>query len=80
MHKTCREVAGVVALLGECRFGARVSKVSCEAIGPIGIYERPAGAPDQNAQMDTERIKLVIAPGDNVEQACSAILDRRSYA
>ena len=26
MHKTCREVAGVVALLSECRFGARVSK------------------------------------------------------
>lgn len=80
MHKTCREVAGVVALLGECRFGARVSKVSGEAIGPICVYERPSGAPDQNAQMDTERIKLVIAPDDNVEQACSAILDRRSYA
>ena len=79
VHKTCREVAGVVALLGECRFGARVSKVSGEAIGPICVYERPAGAPDQNAQMDAERIKLVIALSDNVEQMCSAILDRRSY-
>ena len=80
VYKTCREVAGVVALLGECRFGARVSKVSGEAIGPTCVYERPAGAPDQNAQMDAERIKLVIAPGDNVEQTYSALCDWRGRA
>ena len=80
MHKTCREVAGVVALLGECRFGARVSKVSGEAIRPICVHERSAGPPDQNTQVDAERVKLAIALGDNVEQAYSAICDWRGRA
>ena len=77
MCETYWQIVGVVALLGERRFGARVRKVCGEAMGPTCVHKRPAGAPDQNTQVDAERVEFVVALGDDVEQACALIGDRR---
>lgn len=73
MRETYRQIVGVVALLGERRFGARVRKVRSEAFASICVHKRPAGAPDQNTQVDAERVEFVVALGDDVEQACASI-------
>lgn len=80
MHEARREIARVVAFRGKRRLDARVREACGEAFGPVCVYECSAGSPDQNAQMHAERIKLVIALGDNVEQAYSAICDWRGRA
>ena len=67
MNKACRKVTRVVASRGERRLGARVCKIGGEAFGSIHVHERSAGPPDQNTQVDTERVKLAIALGDGVE-------------
>ncbi|MFQ7393603.1 MAG: hypothetical protein ACLRM9_10520 [Collinsella aerofaciens] len=72
VHEACREVARVVAFLGERRLGARVREVGGEALGRYTYTRRSAEPPDQNAQVDAERVKFAIALGDNVEQARSA--------
>lgn len=75
MHKACRKISRVVAFRGERRLGARVCEIGGEAFGSVHVHERSAGPPDQNTQVDAERVKLAIALGDNVEQACSAFCD-----
>ena len=60
--------------------GARVCEIGGEAFGSVHVHERSAGPPDQNAQVDAERVKLAIALGDNVEQACSVFCDWRGRA
>lgn len=55
--------------------GARVCEIGGEAFGSVRVHERSAGAPDQNTQVDAERVKLAIALGDNVEQARAAFCD-----
>ena len=72
MHKACRKVSRVVAFRGERRLDARVCEIGGEVFGLVRVHERSAGPPDQNTQVDAERVKLAIALGDNVEQARAA--------
>ncbi len=57
------------------RHGAGVGEVSRKVRRAVHIDERSAGAPDQNAQMDPERVKLAVALGYDGEQARASLFD-----
>lgn len=55
--------------------GARVCEIGGEAFGSVHVHERSAGAPDQNAHMDPERLELAVAFGYDGEQARASLFD-----
>lgn len=75
MHKGRGQVADVVAFRGKRRRGAGVGEISHEVRRAAHIDERSAGAPDQNAHMDSERLDLAVALGYDGEQARASLFD-----
>ena len=75
MHQGRGQVVDIVTLGGKRRRGAGVGEVSHEVCRAVHIDERSAGAPDQNAHMDSEWLELAVALGYDGEQARASLFD-----
>ena len=75
MHQGCGQVVDIVAFGDKRRRGAGVGEISHKVRRAVHIDERSAGAPDQNAHMDPERLELAVALGYDGEQARASLFD-----
>lgn len=75
IHQGCGQVVDIVAFGDKRRRGAGVGEISHKVRRAVHIDERSAGAPDQNAHMDSERLELAVALGYDGEQARASLFD-----
>lgn len=75
MRQGCGQVVDIVAFGDKRRRGAGVGEISHKVRRAVHIDERSAGAPDQNAHMDPERLELAVALGYDGEQARASLFD-----
>lgn len=75
MHQGCGQVVDIVSFGDKSRRGAGVGEISHKVRRSVHIDERSAGAPDQNAHMDPERLELAVSLGYDGEQARASLFD-----
>lgn len=75
MHQGCGQVVDIVTFGGKRRRGAGVGEVSHEVRRAVHIDERSAGAPDQDARVDAERLELAVALSYDGKEMCTTRFD-----
>lgn len=75
MHQGCGQVVDIVTFGGKRRRGAGVGEVSHEVRRAVHIDERSAGAPDQDARVDAERLEFSVALSYDGKEMCTTHFD-----